>query len=153
MKSRIRMWPLAMIAALLLVFVPWRSSAQSKSVDVLRRDGDITIMQNGDVQVVETWEVRFIGGAFTYAFRSIPYNRVEAITDWGVSENGRSYQESSSATAGTYTLESSGGETKITWYFSPTTNATAHVSVALYPQGRLAHLRWWRPVLLEVYRE
>jgi hypothetical protein len=30
--------------------------AQSKSVEVPRRDAEITILPNGDVQVVETWE-------------------------------------------------------------------------------------------------
>jgi len=51
---------LGVIVVILLVVVP--AVAQSKSVEVPRRGAEITILPNGDVQVVETWEVKFSGG-------------------------------------------------------------------------------------------
>jgi len=98
-------------------------SAQTKSVDVLRRDGEITILANGDVQVVETWEVRFIGGPFHYAFREIPLNKVEDITGWSVAEGGQVY-EPGDGEAGTYVLDRSSDKIRITWYFPTTSDAT-----------------------------
>src|SRR5919201_4949826 len=65
--------------------------AQDRSVVVERRDGDVTIARNGDVRLVETWTVRFIGGPFHYAFRAIPLTRVEGIDGWGVAENGQAF--------------------------------------------------------------
>jgi len=43
----------------LLALVAAPASAQSKSVEALRRDAEITILPNGDVQVIETWETSF----------------------------------------------------------------------------------------------
>ncbi len=81
-----------------------------RSVEVDRRDGEITIAENGDVTFVETWETRFIDGPFRFAFRSIPLDRVEEITDWGVSENGQAYREGSGEEPNTFKLERDGDE-------------------------------------------
>ena len=72
-------------------------AAQTKSVTVTRRDADITILPGGDVEVAEAWVVRFSGGPFRSAFRSIPLNRVEDITDWGVTEAGETFHERAAA--------------------------------------------------------
>src|SRR5919199_1310350 len=64
------------------------AQAQSKSVVVARRDGDVTIRSNGDMDFVETWQVNFIGGPFRFAFRGIPLDRLEGITNLGVTEGG-----------------------------------------------------------------
>jgi len=72
---------LAILFALTLMLIsvlPAPSHAQSRSVVVDRRDGVITIQQNGDVEFVETWQVRFIGGPFRFAFREAPLNRSPA---------------------------------------------------------------------------
>jgi len=45
-----------------LFFSVTPTQAQSKSVIVPRRDIDITVQKNGDVQFNETWRVDFIGG-------------------------------------------------------------------------------------------
>jgi hypothetical protein len=52
---------------------------QDRAVVVERRDGDVTLARNGDVRLVETWTVLFIGGPFHNAFRAIPLNRIESI--------------------------------------------------------------------------
>ncbi len=131
---------LAYLALVLALFAGVGSAAarsQPKSVTVERRDGDITILQNGDVQVVETWVVHFIGGPFQYAFRSIPLNRVVDITDWGVSEGGTAYREDANRAPGTFSLLDKDGEQKITWYFAPTTDATRTFQLRYTLKGAL----------------
>lgn len=98
--------------------------AQSQEVIVRRRDGNIRVQTNGDVRVEETWQVQFVGGPFRFAFRSIPLNRVNAIDEWAVSENGQAYQQGSSEQPGTFTLADENSERKITWYFPSTTEET-----------------------------
>jgi len=113
------------------------AAPQTKSVDVLSRDGDITILPNGDVQVVETWKVRFIGGPFHYAFRAIPLNHVEDITNWQVSENGQPYREDYSGAPGTFVLEKDAEGYQITWYFSYTTDAVRTFTLRYTLKGAL----------------
>jgi len=132
---------LSLLLCALVLVVPAR--AQSKEVEVERRDARITIQTNGDVRMVETWQVNFIGGPFHFAYREIPINHVNGITDWQVSEGGQPYSESSSQEAHTYTLEQSGDNAKITWYFPETTEDhrtfelgyTLQGAVLIYPEG------------------
>ena len=109
---------------LLLAALPLATTvgAQSKSVIVNRRDGQATILPNGDVRMVETWQTQFIGGPFRFAFRAIPLNRVEAIEEWSVSEGGQQYRQSSDQSANSYTVDRNSDEEKITWYFPSTTD-------------------------------
>lgn len=99
-------------------------AAQTRSVLVERRDGDITILPNGDIRFVETWHVKFTGGPFTNANRAIPKNAVSNVFDWGVSEDGQEYKSSSDHSTNTYSLTDEGNARKITWYFPATTNKT-----------------------------
>lgn len=118
-----RLGLLVLLLLALGVYAP-AALAQDRSVEVTRRDGDITIQSNGDVQVVETWQTRFIGGPFRFAFRSIPLDRITAIDGWGVSENEQAYQPAGGESPGTFKVEQVGTERKITWYFTPTSDAT-----------------------------
>ena len=119
------------------------AAAQARSVVVDRRDADMRIEPNGDVQVRETWQVRFIGGPFRFAFRSIPLNRVEAITDWGVSEGAQPYGEAADQKPATFTLSADKASRTITWYFEPTSDGartfalayTLHGALRIYPAG------------------
>ena len=113
------------------------AASHAKSADVLRRDAEITILPNGDVQVVETWQVRFIGGPFHYAFREIPLNRVEDITDWGVSEGETRYLHAESAQPYAFLLTSTGKTRKIVWYFPETTDATRTFTLTYVLKGAL----------------
>ncbi len=113
--------------------------AQSRSVEVKRRDAEITILSNGDVRMVETWEVAFTGGPFTFAFRSIPLNKVTDLTDWDVSEAGRRYTQIAARSDEdyVYVLSEQGGEEEIRWYFPPTTNETRTFQLEYTLQGAL----------------
>ncbi len=97
----------------------------SKSVLVAERNGDFTILPNGDVQVVETWVVVFHGGPFHYAFRSIPYDRLERVSDWRIAEGERIYFPGDEDEEAPYTfqvLETEEGS-QVVWYFPETTDA------------------------------
>lgn len=98
--------------------------AQEKSVVVERRDAQITILPSGDVELLETWEVRFIGGPFTQAFRAIPLNKVTAIQAWSVSENGQAYRQAPGARPGTFTVTQEEGAVTARWHFPPTSDQT-----------------------------
>ncbi|RIK23707.1 MAG: hypothetical protein DCC52_12990, partial [Chloroflexi bacterium] len=92
--------------------------AQSKSVVVPSRNGDVTVQTNGDMAFDEEWNVQFIGG------RCIAQGRYDAIRDWGVSQNGIEFTKSSSGRAGTYELYTQDDQDCIKWHFAPTTDAT-----------------------------
>ena len=133
---------LSVIIAVLLVAASIVSpaAAQSKSVEVLRRDAEITILPNGDVQVTETWEVQFNGGPFTSAFRSIPLNKVTSIDSWGVADETHQYQQvNKGSDKQPYTFEYSSGDgfMKATWFFPPTTDQTRTFGVFYILHGAL----------------
>lgn len=125
----------------------------AKDVLLERRDGDITILPNGDVQVVETWEVHFIGGVFTYAFRELSHECLTATSGWEVYEGKQAYQPAPATDAqpgmpGTFDIQTTDASTKVTWFFPPTTDDTrmftlkymVHGSLAIYEQ--VDRLRW-----------
>lgn len=116
-----------LILPLLLLLALTQTSAvfaQDKSVVVERRDGDITVNNNGTVDVTETWVVNFQGGPFHYAYRSIPLNNISAVTFLGVSENGVNYEHSDGNAPNTYEVQINQGERQINWYFPVTTDQT-----------------------------
>lgn len=127
-----------LFAALLLwsAFTP-SVDAQSKSVVVESRNGDITIQPNGDMVFDEDWAVQFIGGSFTYAFRCIERGRFDDIRNWAVSQDGIEFSQSSSGRAGTFELYSEDNQDCIKWYFAPTRNATRNFNLRYTVQGGL----------------
>ena len=133
----------------LFVFASGVADAQSKSVTVNRRDGDITIATDGTVQIVETWEVSFEGGPFRFAFRDFDMTRIEDITDVSVAEGAQTFSQASTQAPNTFNLAPSPGHFKITWYFDDTTNRvrtftlryTLHGVIRQYPGGDQF---WWQ---------
>src|SRR2546423_1088402 len=112
--------------------------AQDRAVVVQRRNGDVTIARNGDIRLVETWTVRFIGGPFHDAFRAIPLARVERIDGWGVAENGQGLANSPNGAGERYfVVDNSGNQSRITWYFPPTTDQTRTFTLSYTLHGAL----------------
>lgn len=139
-------------AALLFLLLTPAASAQTKSVIVQRRDGDITILSNGDVQIAETWVVRFDGGPFHTAFRALDTSRVENVTDISIQEGKQAYTYNRGANTeaeGTFDAGATNNSLRIQWYFAPATNETRtftlrytlHGAVRIYPQGDQL---WWQ---------
>lgn len=112
-------------AAFVVAFLsPNIASAQSKSLEWLRWDVDVTINTDGTFRVVETQEVAFIGGPFTFGFRNIPMDQVESITDIVVREGDTIYSDSRSESPNTYYTSFSGDELVINWFYPSTENLT-----------------------------
>ncbi len=146
MKSIARIF-FVLVAFALFATTPLYARAQSgKAVVVNRRDADITILPNGDVQFVETWVVDFQRGGFTFAFREIPINRLRDIVAIRVTENGEERR---------IDVERDDKKIKITWYF-PETNRGANFfsdvhtftlrytvqgAMRIYPHGDQF---WWK---------
>jgi hypothetical protein len=136
--KRIPLLLLAAALALLLGSAPGARAQSSGSVSVDRRDGVITIQPDGNVRVQETWAVRFSGGPFRRAFRAIPLNRVNDITDWGVSEGGTAYRQNDLGTPNTFALTTNENDERvITWYFAPTNNALRTFTLSYTLRGAL----------------
>lgn len=113
------------------------ASSVGGSVVVNARNADITINSNGTVDYVETWVVNFQGSGFTFAFRDIPLNKTTGISSWGVTENGLSYQNSSTG-ENVYSLRETSESSRITWCFSPTTNKIRTFELRYTVQGSIA---------------
>jgi len=128
---------LILLGAALLVAL---TGCRAKSVQVLRRSGEFFIAPNGQVQVVETWEVRFRGGPFHRASRTIPFNRLDGVTDWQIAEGGQPYRQvenSAQAAPGTFWVEETATQSRVVWVFPETTNATRTFTLRYTLQGAL----------------
>ncbi len=101
--------------------------AQSKSVEVPRRDAEITILPNGDVQVVETWEVKFTGGPFSSTSYVVELEPADEVTAWSVTEGKRDYRDvDTKVDGGPYTFSYSPDvlQGRFTWYYPETYDQT-----------------------------
>ena len=117
-----------LVCAFAFLIVATPAHAQSRSVTVPRRDIDITILTNGDVQVKETWQVKFSNSSgskpFTFAFLGIRMRYVNSIDGFAVSESGRAYQRSGSESAYNFQLYQEKGQQFVRWYFPETSNSS-----------------------------
>lgn len=118
-KQLLLLLPLALF---ILFATPQPSRAQSKSFYWENFNVDITLLENGDMQIIETQTLNFSGGTFSYGYGTIYTGQKgsnDGITNIGVSGNGVQYTESSSNAANTFSVEESGDDVTITWYFEP----------------------------------
>ena len=109
---------------------------------------DITVLENGNIRIVETQKYVFTSGSFHFAYRNIPTSRLDAITDVSVREGGQDYRPGTE-TAGTFTTSREGnGDLRITWYFPYTSNAARTFAIAYTVKGGLRYYSggdqlWW----------
>jgi uncharacterized membrane protein YgcG len=78
---------LLLFVSLLVALTP--AHAQSKSLEWLQLDADITVMPNGDLQIIETNVINFTNGSFSFGFRDIDLSRVTDVRDISVEESGQ----------------------------------------------------------------
>ncbi len=92
MRTKSLRWPFLMglLVLFVMVLAVGPAFAQSKSLYWERFDVDMNVNVDGTFDVVETQEIQFTQGSFTYGFRSIDTHLVEEITDIRVSDEVRS---------------------------------------------------------------
>jgi uncharacterized membrane protein YgcG len=130
------------------------AQAQDKSLYWQRYDVALTVQPNSDILVEETQRIQFTSGSFHFGYRAIPLDRVDQITDVGVSEivNGteRRYTPDSTSEYG-FTTENADNNLKITWYFPYTSNSSHTYIVRYRAVGGLriyaeGDQLWWKAV-------
>ncbi len=110
------------VALLVTLFNPGSAAAQTKSFYWERFDVDITLLENGDMQIVETQVLNFSGAPFTFGYGTILTGSTgnnDNITNLELREGDLIYKESSSNTPGTFEVSRSSSEVRIDWYFEP----------------------------------
>lgn len=119
MRTAVSILFLLLLGALLL---PGSAAAQTKSFYWELFDVDMTLLENGDMQIVETQVLNFSGAPFTFGYGSILTGSAgnnDNITNIELREGDLIYKESSSNTPGTFEVSRSSSEVRIDWYFAP----------------------------------
>ena len=110
----------AILISVLLLAQP--GSAQVKEFQWDSWDSNITLTENGELQVEETHTLEFSGEPFTFGFRTIQTGssgNSDGIRDISVREGDAIYTQSTSRDPYTYTVSDDGDEVTIRWYFEP----------------------------------
>jgi len=107
---------LALAALLLAALAASPAAAQAKTIEWQRLDTDITLLPNGDLEIVETNVIRFVSGTFTFGYRDIDLSRLDAISNIRVTDE----------TGGALRFErsSDGSIARIKYYFPPASQET-----------------------------
>lgn len=120
---------------------PWQTDAEHALSDptnaavVERRDYDLTVVPDGDVQVVETWELAMSGGPFRNASFDLPHTRLTGVDGWSVSEQGQVYQQTSTQDEHTFNVVTDTEHSRMTWYFPVTTHQTRIFTIGYMVHG------------------
>ena len=107
---------------LLMLLVAQPGSAQVKQFIWRNWDSDITLQEDGQLQVEETHSLEFSGEPFTYGFRTIQTGSAggnDGLRDISVREGDIIYTQSTSGDPYTFTVSDDGDEVTIRWYFLP----------------------------------
>lgn len=140
-------WPLLILvflAAALLGTAP-SAEAQSKSLVWEQYDVYLTILPDGNLQVIERQRIRFTAGTFSFGFAVIPLDKTTGISNVRVSEpGGRQYTPVDYGTQPyTFWTRQTGDEFEIRWNFPAVSNSvmtfdlayTVHGAVRIYEEG------------------
>ena len=118
-----------------LLIIPSLASAQTKSFYWERFDVEMTLLENGDIEVVETQVLNFSGAPFTFGYGTILTGSVgnnDAITNIRLREGDINYEESSSERPYTFQVDESRSEVRIDWFFPPATGKIyTHLAILL----------------------
>ncbi len=135
----IRVYPRPFLLVLVLLAslaAPLAASAQTKTVNWKRYDVDITVQTNGDLRVIETQEIEFVGGPFRSGFAVIPLARSDGIDNITLSEPGRAYANASGGDF-TYTVSQDSSNVDIDWNFPPLADETRTFELAYTVHGAI----------------
>lgn len=114
-----------LIVTLGVAVVPVAASPSfAKSVVAERMDVDVTVLPNGDINVIQIQQIKFQGGPFREGFQTIRLKNSDGVTNITLSEvGGRVYR---SGTGGDYTFSvtRNAEEAEVVWYFPSISDQT-----------------------------
>ena len=119
---------LSVLIVLLTTLIIVSPAAAAKSYYAERFDVQVDLQENGAAIVTETVEFRFVGGDFTFAFREISTAETDGVAFLDASMDGVPMSQGTQAGQVEVTA---GNPLKVTWHFSPTSDA-AHVFTVRY---------------------
>lgn len=100
-----------LLLSLVVALVVAPAYAETKSLVWQRLDTDITVLPNGDLDIIETNVIDFTSGTFTFGFREIDQSRLTDVNDIVVTENGQPLE--------TEIVTTDEGNLRIKYYFNP----------------------------------
>ncbi len=139
------------LALIVLLSFGGLAGAQSKTLYWQRYDVDITVLQNGDLRVVETQELVFTNGSFTYGQRAISLYRLDNISDVTVGEpDGTEYMVSEMDAPYTFRTFQEGGNLNVRYNFPASSDSrrtivisyTVSGALRYYPENGVDQLDW-----------
>ena len=109
---------------------------------------DITVLPDGDLDIVETQRYVFTEGTFTFAYRDLALQRVESIDDIWIEEGGQRYGPDR------IRVEQRGNALRVTWYYPPTQNASRTFALHYRVSGALRVYEggdqlWWKAIFAD----
>ena len=108
---------------------------EAKTFEWQRLDVDLTVLQNGDLRVVEKNVIRFTSGRFTFGYRDINQSRLIGISDIKVTEGSER-----SAPIRYETTNADNGDFRIKYYFAtPAQNEVRTIMLAYTVSGALRY--------------
>lgn len=126
--------------------------AQGKDVYVASCDIDITVLANGDMQIVERQTVVFTQGSFNQLSTLLSTRYANAITNIRVIGDDTPYQEvTAGSRPGTFIVENKARQIAIRWYFDYSSNSTHVYEIRYTVEGGLRYYadysELWREVI------
>ena len=125
---------LSLIIVVFLAFVTASPALAAKSYYAERYDVVISIQPDGALNITETIAFRFEGGPFTYVFRELNFTNLDKIDGLQASMDGQTLAQGTQLGQ----VEVNTGEPiKVTWHFSPTSDATHEFTLSYRVQGAI----------------
>jgi uncharacterized membrane protein YgcG len=116
-----------------LLFIPGTVSADKDYVAEFF-DVDIQVGSNGSLQVTETITFRFMGGPFTYVYRTLEKTRTDGITFTSAALDGRLLPVNGENALEWVEVEE-GDPLTVTWHFEETTDQTRIYTLTYQVEG------------------
>ena len=156
MRTHLR-WTVFFVVTVALFGISLLSSAplraQDKSLVWERFDVDIGVNADGTFNVAEHQDIRFTSGSFTFGYREIPILNLDYIDDWEITDSsGNTYHRASSGGEPyTFTVDESGDDYVIRWYFPPIANGSETYTLRYRVHGGLRFYEggdqvWWKAI-------
>lgn len=118
-----RIWRILVVVLALVL----AGCGQEKTYTWQHISSDVQVQADGTLDVTETLTLRYTGGPFTFAYRDLALDRMDAVRNVQVFSDGQSFQQvddDESETPGTFSQTEDDGVLKIRWVYPPASDTT-----------------------------